>query len=283
MKVFSRILPDGRLMKGAEYGDERGQSVLWCHGTPGSRLQVTPAMAQAASELGLRLIVPDRPGYGLSDPHSSRSILDWPTDVVGLMDSLEVGQFGVVGFSLGGMYALACAHALQQRVLSVALAGSLAPNFMSPEVAAGMLPSAFQIYVVARDNPAELKQMLAPLAQAPQQFLTMLAEPMPAADRAVLARPEIAAMYLQDCAESLQGHAQGMVADFALAAGDWGFTPEHVPQAVQLWHGLDDINAPPECARYLADRLPNPRLRLLPDEGHLCLFSHGEEILRAVG
>jgi len=60
-------LPDGRNLAFAEYGRANGEPVLFCHPAPGSRLHVSEDMSRVADEMGIWLIVPDRPGYGLSD------------------------------------------------------------------------------------------------------------------------------------------------------------------------------------------------------------------------
>lgn len=63
-------LPDGCDLAWLELGSPHGLPVMAFHGTPGSRLQLafgdTPARAA-----GVRLIVPDRPGY--DDPRTARA------------------------------------------------------------------------------------------------------------------------------------------------------------------------------------------------------------------
>ncbi|KAF1995691.1 hypothetical protein P154DRAFT_580566 [Amniculicola lignicola CBS 123094] len=59
-------LADGRTIGYAEYGPKDGLPTLLHHGTPGSRL--SSSMTKTAYDMNLRLICPERPGYGLSDP-----------------------------------------------------------------------------------------------------------------------------------------------------------------------------------------------------------------------
>ncbi len=56
-------LADGRTLACLELGDPEGSPVLYFHGYPGSRLEGRLA-AGAARRHGLRLIAPDRPGFG---------------------------------------------------------------------------------------------------------------------------------------------------------------------------------------------------------------------------
>src|SRR4029079_13148344 len=59
-------LADGRRVAVAEWGQPGGRPVFLLHGMPGSRRMCPDATA--TWEAGVRLIVPDRPGYGGSDP-----------------------------------------------------------------------------------------------------------------------------------------------------------------------------------------------------------------------
>src|SRR5262245_52528836 len=93
-------LSDGRTLAYAEYGAPRGSPVFHFHGTPGSRLQgrLLDAAAVAAN---VRLICPDRPGFGESDFLKKRRFLDWARDVRELADHLGIDRFAVSGLSGG--------------------------------------------------------------------------------------------------------------------------------------------------------------------------------------
>jgi pimeloyl-ACP methyl ester carboxylesterase len=69
-------------------------------------------LAEPATEHGLRLIGIDRPGMGLSQYQPRLRVRDWPRYVAEFADRLGIDSFAVVGFSGGGPFALACAHAI---------------------------------------------------------------------------------------------------------------------------------------------------------------------------
>ncbi len=75
-------LSDGRTFAFDEYGAADGFPVVYMHGTPGSRLEWlmfgTDEMVRTAN---IRIIVPDRPGIGLSQFKPDRTLvsaLEWP-------------------------------------------------------------------------------------------------------------------------------------------------------------------------------------------------------------
>ena len=49
----------------------------------------------------MRVLCPDRPGIGLSDPKPDRTIAGYADDVEALADALGLGRFAVLGASSG--------------------------------------------------------------------------------------------------------------------------------------------------------------------------------------
>jgi pimeloyl-ACP methyl ester carboxylesterase len=237
-------------------------------------------MAATAGRLGIRLMVPDRPGYGGSDPHLGRTFTAWTRDLADLMDAQGIPRFTILGFSLGAIYAMACAHALAGRVGAIGLAGTLAPGIADHQ--AGMAPAVFQLYQAGKDGPEGLAEALAPLRGAPEALLEAMKAAMPLPEQAMLVDPDLGPAFRSICVEALRQGGIGMAEDFAMAAADWGFDPADVELPVLLWHGMEDRNAPPSMARALQARLPSGRLQVFPGEGHLCLYGHWEEILETL-
>ena len=127
-------LRDGRALAYAEHGSPRGIPIVHCHGAPSSRVEGNLIInAAVAEELGLRVIIPDRPGIGRSDFQVDRRIVDWPSDVLELATALELDTFGVLGESGGAPYALACGAQIPERVRVVGLVGGVAPFDRSEE------------------------------------------------------------------------------------------------------------------------------------------------------
>jgi pimeloyl-ACP methyl ester carboxylesterase len=112
----------------AEYGDPDGEAVVVLHGTPGSRL-FGALFDDAARRGGVRVLAPDRPGYGRSSPWSDRRLTDTGAFVTSVLDDAGVDRAGVVGFSGGGPHALAVAASHGERVASVdVVSGATTPS-----------------------------------------------------------------------------------------------------------------------------------------------------------
>src|SRR3954471_10418484 len=120
-------LGDGRTLAYAECGDPDGWPVLGCHGSPSSRLERHVEDPETYRRWGVRLVVPDRPGFGRSEPSPGRRVLDWPGDVAQLLEHLGIARLAVLSLSGGAAYALACAHVLGERVHAVGILGGAPP------------------------------------------------------------------------------------------------------------------------------------------------------------
>lgn len=270
------ILPNGRKLTYSDHGDPRGSPLFYFHGIPGSR-QEYPFTETLLQTLGIRLITPDRPGYGLSDFQQDRTLLDWPADVAQLADALKLDQFAVLGFSGGGLYALACAHDLGERLSATGISGCPAPLD-----AAGMLdsiPAANRaLHELAARDPGQLEQQLAPAS--PAALMAMFEEPAPPADKAMFAHASFRAMHLQNLSEALHQGAKATAWDLHLMGRPWGFDLTHIQKPIHLWHGTNDRNIPMTMGRYLAKTLPRCTAHFLDDEGHYSVFRHAESILQ---
>lgn len=277
-------LDDGRDLGFTEFGDPEGVPVFVFHGTPGSHRHVTH-MAGDATEVGVRVIAPDRPGYGHSSFDPNRKLLDWPNDVAAIADHLGVHRFGVIGISGGGPHAVVCAHALSSRVIacvSAAGVGSLAQQ----SDAEGMMP-ANQLFVrLARQAPALLRVpfsgMLVAARRLPRDkmFEQMKAQ-APPADVAVFERPGVADEIIDDMAAKHATAAKAAAQDFALFAKPWGFDVSEISVPFHAWHGDEDINVPFAHSQRYVDAIAGATLHTASGLGHMVTYDVGAEILRA--
>jgi pimeloyl-ACP methyl ester carboxylesterase len=276
-------LEDGRELAYAEYGDPQGAPVIGFHGTPGSHRQVEPSDAAARAE-GVRLVAPDRPGYGHSTYDAHRRLVDWPRDVERLADHLGLARFGVFGVSGGGPHAAACAHGLGPRLLGVAIVSGVAPPDV-PGVHENMMVMNRVNFALARQSAALVWPLMAATLFAmrtfPDRALDSMLRSLPEPDRRILARREIADMFLEEARRAPPTAARAAAQDFALFARPWRFRLEDIAAPVHVFHGDLDVNVPLSHGRAQADRIPNAKLHLFPDEGHMLYFDHAREILAA--
>jgi len=261
-----------------ELGDPTGFPVVNCHGGLTGRLDVSAAH-DTARRLGVWLISPDRPGIGASEPAPDRTLLDWADDVGALADLLGIDQLSVMGWSMGGPYAAACAYGLPDRVHRAAIIAGC-PPLDDPARFAELPRMDVTFTQLARRAPAVGSAIFAALGlladRAPRVWSSMMARSLPRADAAVVRSMPLAFARAQ--AEALRASA-GMVTEYDVWARPWGFALEDIEVEVDIWQGERDTLVPPSWADILATGIPKATRHTVPDAGHFLANDHYAEIL----
>ncbi len=209
-------LPDGRILAVDDVGDPTGLPVVYLHGTPDSRLARHPDDGLAAAA-GVRLVAVDRPGCGASDHDPAGTLGSFGVDLGHVLDDLDIERAVVLGWSAGGLFALAAASGLGERVLAVRLVGTVPPVEAYADPRRASLPSARPAEPSsswpADLDPEELAAEMAPyLVPDPLDAVTALDHVLEAAGergRAELAAVAGAADRLADLARGLRGGGSG--------------------------------------------------------------------------
>ena len=260
----SRRIPDrdGRetyLMAGG-----RGpRSRLLIHGG----LSESTAWATLAGLLEGSVVVPDRPGYGLSYPIDYRQVDDFLEEAAGwlldVVDGLGEDRVDLVGNSMGGLFSVAFALGHPDRVNRLVLLGAL-PGVQRE------VPWFLKVWA----NPVLGRLMMRSGLDSPEQMRTrvypgLVAHP----ERVPAAQLEIE-------------HTAGMLPHAALTSqtmlraviGAKGFRtrylmrdrlPDIETPTLIAWGSEDTAFGKPSIGRQIAARMPNATFELIPDAGHL--------------
>ena len=275
-------LADGRALGYAEFGDPSGTPVLFFHGFPASRLEGI-ALDTPARAVGVRLIAPDRPGFGLSDPKRGRSFSNWPDDVIQLAVHLGIYDFAVLGTSGGSPYVVACADRIPERLTAAGIVSGISP-LHNRTVRLTMNPDQRRMFVSVTRVPGLARRIFARNMQEVQadfpSLVKRMAEERPEVDRSILERPDVKDMLRTNLTEVFRQGVAGAVQELALYPGSWHLALKKIAYPIQIWQGRKDVITPPSMAEELASLLPHTLTRWYPDEGHSLLFARSEEILR---
>ena len=272
-------LSSGRSVGYSIYGDPSGEVVLSCHGGLVSGHDVGPA-DRHARERGLCLVSPDRPGAGRTDRLPGYGMIPWVrSDVVPLLEHLNIERFGIMGWSEGGQYALAVAFELASRVDRCAvIAGCL------PLDDASVYPELNHIdrtlIALAHRAPLLLRgyfRATAWLATAsPRLLMRVAVRGLPKAEiDAVAAQGSWLPAILGEAARQ----PRGGVDEYLAMSAPWGFEPEEIGVPVCVFQGGDDELVPADWGATLADRIPQATLRTYPGEGHFIALTRSDDVL----
>lgn len=274
---------DGRRVTYATYGDSDGRPVVALHGMPGSRA-FGLFLDEPAAARGVRVLVPDRPGVGGTPPVEGWRVADAAGFVEGFLDAVDVDAAGVLGFSAGGPFALACADRLPERVAGAALVASPASPGAGVERATG--PRVMGL--LARNLPVGLsaaaRVQAALLARQDADALVDLFSESVDADEPVTDDATVGDVLALDAALALANGHRALASENAALGTDWGVDPRTVGATVDVFHGTDDANVPPAAADHYERVLPDPRVHR-ESADHLGLLGAvaGEALEASVG
>src|SRR6056297_252058 len=272
---------DGRKLGFAEYGDPHGFPVLAFHGVPGTRFMFKPTAGPARAR-ALRIIAPDRPGFGLSEPQPGRVLSDWLDDVAALLKHTAVGRFSLVAISGGAPYATLTAAHFGDRVASLGLVSPMGPVAdLGDEIDMPLLQRRFFTKLAQRERVVRfgIGGAKAIFRLAPEVSYDLMVRTLPEPDREILNDPVKKRHVIADVKESLTFDGDGTRTDYRIFSERWGVDYEMITAPSVLWQGLDDTIVPISAAMELGRRIPDCRIIELAGEGHFWGLQAIDEIL----
>jgi len=277
-------LASGRRIGYAEYGDLDGWPVIALHGTPGSRFMFALTDSAARAQ-GLRVIAPERPGYGLSDAHHVDTLAETAGDLEALADGLGLDRFALIGVSGGGPHAVAAAALLKARILRLAPVGPVGPI---AECGKQIRMSHLHRLIFTRMAPsphaagAFFSGLRALVDWAPGVAYRLLMQRVTASDHEVLHHPEVRANLQAAIKEGLRTGVEGPLQDLRLYCGHWNLPLAEIDVPAIMWQGSEDTIVPADAAYHLAGALPDCRLEAIEGAGHYWVFGQFGRVLDAV-
>jgi pimeloyl-ACP methyl ester carboxylesterase len=267
-------------------GDNGGHPIVYFHGTPGSRLDLTFG-EDILRRVDVRMISFDRPGYGGST-ESAFSLSSVARDALSIADSLGVGAFATLGLSGGGPFALATA-AGSDRVTCVGVASGAGPFELVPNALDRLSDIDKEAYSHLPADPEtsalgfasgfeELAQMLR--SGDDEAVIAEFAPALSGRDRVLMSEEAVGPKVIGSMREGFSKSVLGGGWDNVAWIGHWDFEISEVQCPVLLWYGEQDLMAPPEHGQWLKENLINATLTIRPSEGHFGIVDHFSEVLR---
>jgi pimeloyl-ACP methyl ester carboxylesterase len=238
-----------------------GAPLLLIHGFPLSRRIWAPQITALSNKF--RIIAPDLRGFGESDaPEGPYSMELFSNDLISLLDHLGIAQTAACGMSMGGYVLLNLLERYPERITAAC--------FMVTKGGGDDEAGKERRTLLAREALAKGAQAVA------EPFSQILFVPGGAEKRPALF-DEILQIML---GTSPQGLAGGLLAmrerkDYTDYLG--GF---RIPSLV-IGAGLDKA-IPPEESRKLAAALPDAKLVIVPDAGHMAGMEQPEAVNSAL-
>jgi pimeloyl-ACP methyl ester carboxylesterase len=253
-----------------------GPAVLLLHGSALDAAGMSFASAISALAAGCRVFAPDLPGFGESDPMPDGwGFADYSAFLLPLLTELDLQRASLAGVSMGGGIALGFALEVPERVERLVLIDSACLDDALP----GGQPTWFAVHALGLS--ALQWRILASSRQLTRWALR----------RAMPHRPEQVTSTLLDRAMRLlrKPGAAAALRDWERREVGWrGLRTSYVDRlpaltvSTLILHGADDPLVPVAVAERAHRLIPNSRLEVIPECGHLAPLDQPAAVARAL-
>lgn len=259
------------------------RTVVMCHAAPGAgNFDPNP---DATKKRRVSLIATDRPGYGAS-PKIKKG--EWTTvsgaadDIAEILGKKGLTRVGVAGWSAGGRVALALAARHPELVDRVAVLCTPAPDeevsWIPPEQKQGIAQMrGMEPQPAYKALGKQLKGTM-PKAFSGKKLLSFLgAGPQ---DQAALGYKSATARISRMLKSAFERGAEGLAEDIvSYTMVPWGFENAGVKAKTLLLYGAKDPIVNSKHGTWWQKNLPNARLEMVPNAGHLLVIPMWERVL----
>lgn len=268
-------LPDGRQLCWFESGPKTGFPVIFCTGA-GMSGNLGFGL-DLLEKYNIRLIVPERAGLGDSTFHAHKSFKSVALDIQALLDNQGIKQFSVLGFSQGGVFAMAVAHYCQPVSLSIV---SGQDQFEHPATRAKLTADVVNLQEQALNTPENLSDWLQKNVTG-EWLLAFILNCSAEIDQQLYNEEHFLEAYTDCMCRAFSQGNQGYVQDLLLSLQNWEFNPEDITCPTALWYGELDMSTvhSPDFGDVLADRFFNCNHHLYTQEGGSLLWTQADAIL----
>jgi pimeloyl-[acyl-carrier protein] methyl ester esterase len=211
-----------------------------------------------------QLIVPDLRGHGRSDkPADNYSIEDFAADIDSVLRTLNIERADVVGWSMGAVLAMYYAATRPLMVDRLALVSATAMMVTRDGFEHALPADALRplMHGLATDYPAAARQY-AQLVSAPESDASVVD-------------------FLTGMAVQSNG-ASMLTAIAGVGCGDHREAAAKVSAPTLLLHGDRDLAVPLGAGQWVAERIPDAELQVLPGAGHALPLARPDEVTAAL-
>jgi pimeloyl-ACP methyl ester carboxylesterase/DNA-binding CsgD family transcriptional regulator len=264
---------------------ETQETIIVLHNLMGSAFELPPAAYSLLKNKKIRVLVPERPGYGNSDSHPNRTHQDWCKDITMLLDELGINKVKLIAHSIGGAYALAMAEFMPERLERIAMVNAVTRvQDMLESKPVPILISA--IHQGLRFAPFLIEPILKMAVgkniehfYAQQLNFMRPTKEGRAADINLLSQPDYRHYSINNIKQSAKQGIKIWADELKLSFVDWPFKITNKQLEYQFWHGDEDDVISIHAAMRLAKELNTQHFYRLKYETHFLFSRHINEVI----
>lgn len=269
----------GRRVSYREYGDPDGVPIVVLHGAY-SGSAIPDAFCPTAIECGVRLIAPDRPGYGASDPSTpGLDVASAAEETRELAEQLGLGRYAVLALAIATAFGMELARR-NSRVTNLTIC--------SPHFASANLPGAkpnLDLMIrneIAKRIPWLTDQVMRvawnSISHSQAEALARRIWRRSPVDQALVMEQGLASYFADVAMDARQSPVDGPLWELR-ALSTYRFHGADLAAPIHVCFGGDDKLTDVVRMRELFGGVANARTETFPNAGHLMFFPYWRDLL----
>lgn len=275
------IIPSGHKIFYREYGPQDGDPIIVCHNGFGCRVSIPHNYQEVCNTTGKRLIIPDRPGYGLT-PFIEDHPNNWIANLNEFIDAMELNSFEILGNIFGSAIAMAFAEQADERLKRVILTS---PVFVNKKQDAkhliGILAPSVRLVRASKKFAREIYELWlkSVTMNLSTHYREMLKSSIGDNERELFEKHDVLDLmvngFKQGSSLGLDGISHEMV--YCISARNLDLKKIKIP--VSIWWGTQDKRISLDGVKNIADKLPNAELNIREGYSEHIYYALFEEII----
>jgi pimeloyl-ACP methyl ester carboxylesterase/DNA-binding CsgD family transcriptional regulator len=271
-----RLIPRaGRDIAFLDYGPRSGKPAIVFHGFMAGR-SLPPALVRGLQQRGLRPIVVQRPGFGLTSAARDGYLAAAADDLAQVIDALGLDRVTLFARDGGTAAALAFASGNPERIGRATLLNPRSPDGLSGGQRSGPVAQLTRLMLASPQAIGPLGEFIRKRTRSDvlEKILRETLRTLPQ-DLAALDDPAVKAQLVRDIQAQFAHSAAGYVAEHGVYAEGWTPPPVEGGGPWTIVHA-GGVSSPPPREPWLA--LPKVRFEELPGAGVLAQFTHADQL-----
>lgn len=272
-------LKNGHQIAYRDYGPTNGDVIIFCHNGYGSRVSIPHNYREICERQNKRIIIPDRPGYGLT---SYADPSEWNSMLNEFIDLLDIQRYQLLGSVLGSAVALNFATQADHRMTKLSLCSPVFINTPDDtDYVTGIFAPVTRLIKASKRIALEIYQLWlkSVTLNLAQHYGKMLTNSIGSAEVEQFQKQGTVNLMIDGFAQGSSKGIDGIANDMVHCLSPRNIDLEKICVPVTLWWGSEDARISLDGVNNIAEQLNDATVEVREGYSEHIYYALFEEII----
>lgn len=275
------VIPSGHKIYYRDYGPKDGEPIIVCHNGFGCRVSIPHNYEEVCNKTGKRIIIPDRPGYGLT-PFIEDHPNNWLAHLNEFIDTLQLDSFEMLGNIFGSAIAMAFAEQADERLKRVILTSPVFVNSKKDsKYLTGILAPSVRLVKASKKFAREIYELWlkSVTMNLNNHYRKMLKSSVGDNERELFEQHDVFDLMVDGFKQGASSGLDGISHEMVYCISARNLDLKKITMPVSVWWGSQDNRISLEGVKNIAKKLPNAELNIRQGYSEHIYYALFEEII----